>query len=164
MFPAELYGSSKSILAVNKTFQRLGLKRPVWHEPSIPLHLRTSGPVRSVIRTVTPQQQLDRLPNIPLARPNPLVRPPMVSNSRALFRSPTEERPVVSTSVSGVMTVTLQNVAIHFPTPKSVELDYEDEEPFLKVTFESLTGQHANLCPDGSTRSYPLNLPDDQYW
>ena len=103
------------------------------------------SPVRSVIRTVTPQQQLDRLPNIPPARPNPLVRPPMVSNSRALFRSPTEERPVVSTSVSGVMTVTLQNVAIHFPTPKSVELDYEDEEPFLKVTFESLTGQHANF-------------------
>ena len=164
MFPAELYGSSKQILAVNKTFQRLGLKRPVWHEASIPLHLRTSGPVRSVIRTVTPQQQLDRLPNIPPARPNPLVRPPMVSNSRALVRSPPEERPVVSTSVSGVMTVTLQNVAIHFPTPKSVELDYEDEEPVLKVAFESLTGQHANLCPDGSTRSYPLNLHDDQYW
>lgn len=123
---------------------------------------RVSSPVRLPIRPI-PIHPQDRLP---LARPTPPTRPQLVSNSRAALRSPTEDqqRPVVSTSVPGVTTVTWGDKEIHFPTPKSVELDMEDDEPVLKVSFRSLTGQFAYLSPAETTRMYSLNHRDDQYW
>ena len=123
---------------------------------------RVTSLVRLPIRPI-PLHQQDRLPP---PRPNPPVRPHLVSNSRAVIRSPTEnqQRPVVSTSFPGVTTVTWSDKEIHFPTPKAVELEMEEDEPVLKVTFRSLSGQFAYLSPAETTRTYSLNHRDDQYW
>ena len=70
----------------------------------------------------------------------------------------------VSTSVPGVITVKWGDKETHFPRPKSVELDMVgDEAPFLKISFESISGRFEYLCQAETSRLYSLNHRDDQY-